>query len=165
MRRGLLIIILFLSLPLAFWAGYKVRDAKGYIVLPPNTNSDKEYDISDSFYQNGGSQAELNEAAYKEYERADEKLNEIYRTIFREYKGEKLFLEKLKETERLWIKYRDAYMESRFPGEDKQFIYGSVYPMAYYYVKAQKTWERVRELDEWLNYQEGDVTAGSIGMK
>ncbi len=113
-----------------------------------------------------GTQAELNQKAYQELKRADAKLNEIYKQIFVEYKRNKLFLAKLTQAESAWLKYRDAQLEARFPGANKQELYGSAYPMSYYLEQAAMTWERVKELNRWLTEPaEGDIGNGSYGQK
>jgi uncharacterized protein YecT (DUF1311 family) len=113
-----------------------------------------------------GNQKEMNEAAYKEFKRADDKLNEFYQQILIEYKKNKQFLEKLAEAEKAWIKFRDAQLEALYPGDDKQLHYGSVFPMCYYIEKANLTWARVKQLNEWLKEpEEGTVGLGSRGAK
>ncbi len=39
---------------------------------------------------------------------ADTELNEVYNKILKEYKSDKVFICSLKESQNLWIKYRDA---------------------------------------------------------
>jgi hypothetical protein len=35
---------------------------------------------------------------------------------------------KVKAAESAWIAYRDAYLDAMFPAEDKQGVYGSIFP-------------------------------------
>ncbi|EGO63806.1 lysozyme inhibitor LprI family protein [Acetonema longum] len=124
-------------------------------------NENFEIDYSDPGLR--GSQSEMNEAAYREFKRADDKLNEIYGQIFVKYKNNKLFLDKLTNAEIAWIKYRDAYLESIYSEKDKHIHYGSVFPI--YNIEAAKlTWDRVKQLNQWLiDYPEGMVGLGSRG--
>ncbi|WP_394366691.1 lysozyme inhibitor LprI family protein [Psychroflexus gondwanensis] len=46
-----------------------------------------------------------------------------------EYKSEPIFIERLKNAQRVWISCRDAELEMKFPAENKQLEYGSVYPV------------------------------------
>jgi len=56
-------------------------------------------------------------------------------------------------------------MEALYPEENKLFHYGSVYPMCYYLKDASLTWDRVKQLNEWMvDYPEGVVGLGSRGQ-
>ena len=113
-----------------------------------------------------GNQLELNEAAYKEFKRADDKLNEIYNKIFIKYKDNQLFLDKLINAEIAWINFRDAQLEAIYPEENKSVYYGSIFPMVYNIEKAKLTWDRVIQLNQWLiEYPEGTTGLGSRGKQ
>jgi Uncharacterized protein conserved in bacteria len=126
----------------------------------PTNTSEFEVDYS----KLTGSQSEMNDAAYKEFKRADDKLNGIYRQILVEYKKNQLFLAKLTEAEKAWLKFRDAHLEALYPEEDKQSHYGSSFLMGFNLEKARLTWERVKQLNEWLNPVEDAVGLGSRGQ-
>jgi uncharacterized protein YecT (DUF1311 family) len=109
------------------------------------------------------SQADMNGAACRKYARADDELNRVYRQIQREYADQPEFLEKLKEAQRAWLAYRDAHVDSVFPGEDKRAVYGSVFPMCHCGEMERLTAERTRVLQRWIKgLPEGDVCAGTI---
>ena len=40
-----------------------------------------------------------------------------------------LAIAKVREEERAWLRYRDAYIEAIYPAQDKQLAYGTEYPM------------------------------------
>ena len=109
------------------------------------------------------SQADMNSAACRKYARADDDLNRVYRQILREYAEDAGFIEKLKEAQRAWLAYRDAHVDSVFPGEDKRATYGSVFPMCHCGEMERLTAERTRVLQRWIKgLPEGDVCAGTI---
>jgi len=108
-----------------------------------------------------GNQGELDRAAEKEFKRADDTLNDIYNKVLLKHKNDQEFIDKFINAELAWIKFRDAELEAIYPSEDKQ-RYGSVYPMAYFIEKANLTWDRVKQLNVWLEgLPEGVVGAGS----
>ncbi|MGV8092392.1 MAG: lysozyme inhibitor LprI family protein [Mangrovibacterium sp.] len=51
----------------------------------------------------------------------------------------------MRTSQRLWIKFRDAKLEARFPLCDKRFHYGSMYPMCYA-TKKRLTEKRIKQL-------------------
>ncbi len=109
------------------------------------------------------SQGDMNSAACGKYRRADDELNRVYQQILREYAEDADFVAKLKEAQRAWLAYRDAHVESVFPGEDKRAVYGSVFPMCHCGEVEGLTRERTRVLRRWLaGLPEGDVCAGTI---
>ncbi|WP_420798034.1 lysozyme inhibitor LprI family protein [Pasteurella atlantica] len=55
----------------------------------------------------------------------------MYQAILSEYKADSLFIEKLKKSQRLWVKFRDAELEMKYPVSENvnpRVIYGSMYP-------------------------------------
>ena len=76
------------------------------------------------------------------------------------------FPDKLRNAQRAWLTFRDAELEAKFPFEDKQYHYGSVYPMCANLFLARRTQERIKHLREWLDgTEEGDTCAGSVQYK
>ena len=107
------------------------------------------------------SQLAMNDAAARELKRADDTLNVIYNKVLVKYQDDREFIAKYTAAEVAWIAFRDAHLDAVFPKEDKQ-AYGSTYPMVYRLYKAELTWERVKQLNEWLaDFPEGDAAAGS----
>nr|WP_234387189.1 lysozyme inhibitor LprI family protein [Aquimarina sp. Aq78] len=108
----------------------------------------------------------MNKDANNEYQKADTELNEVYQNILTEYKSDTIFIDRLKKTQRIWISYRDAELEMKFPAKNKQTEYGSVYPMCVSYFLKELTEERIEKLKIWLiGIEEGDVCSGSVKMK
>jgi uncharacterized protein YecT (DUF1311 family) len=108
-------------------------------------------------------QLKVNQCAAGELKAADAELNRVYQAILMKYKAQRTFVESLRKAQRAWVRFRDAELAARFPGDDKQSRYGSAYPMCANLFLAKRTRERVAQLREWLSgAEEGDVCAGSV---
>lgn len=108
-------------------------------------------------------QLDMNRCTGLDYQAADNELNRAYKQILKVYSGEKKFLNKLKESQRAWIKLRDADLEMMYPEENKRVQYGSAYPMCVIGLNTKITLQRIEYLKGWLaGIEEGDVCAGSI---
>jgi uncharacterized protein YecT (DUF1311 family) len=109
-------------------------------------------------------QMQLNQEACDKYKQADAEMNSMYRRITQEYRGDAAFIAALKKAQLAWIRYRDADLESIFPGDRGQ--YGSINPMCRCMHLAETTKERTRILKQWVEgIEEGDVCAGSVKVK
>ena len=114
----------------------------------------------------GQTQLEMNEEENQKYLKADKELNEVYGKILKEYKSDTEFLAKLKVSQNLWIKFRDAEMNAIFPKKDRRLNYGSVFPMCWSIQLTKLTKERTEALRKWLiGVEEGDLCSGSIMVK
>jgi uncharacterized protein YecT (DUF1311 family) len=111
----------------------------------------------------GQTQAEMNAGAQAEYTKAESEMNRVYAKILAEYKDDITFIEKLKISQDLWLKFRDAELEMKFPAEDKYEYYGSMYPMcAAYYLKTL-TETRTKTLQGWVTpIGSDDACSGSM---
>jgi uncharacterized protein YecT (DUF1311 family) len=58
--------------------------------------------------------------------------------------------QKLKAAERVWIAYRDAYIDATYPAEDKATEYGSIYPLDVNLLRAKLTRRQVAALEDML---------------
>lgn len=83
----------------------------------------------DRCMETAASQAAMNRCAGEEAKRVDAELKVAYRQLLEAAKGNGLGLAKIRNAERSWITYRNAYMEALYPAKDKQANYGSMYPM------------------------------------
>lgn len=107
-------------------------------------------------------QTEMNESACGQLNAADKTLNETYRNILREHGKDKVFVAKLRDAQRAWVKYRNAHLSSVWPENDKPLMYGSVYPMCNCDEALELTTERIAHLEKWISPDgEGDACAGS----
>jgi uncharacterized protein YecT (DUF1311 family) len=95
-----------------------------------------------------------------EYKKSDNELNRVYKQILSEYKPDSLFIENLKKSQRIWIDFRDAELEMKFPKNDNSV---SAKPMCKTLYLAELTNQRIETLKKWLiSETEGDVCNGSI---
>ena len=101
-----------------------------------------------------------------EYEKADAHLNEVYQKILDKYQEDKVFISKLREAQRIWILFRDAELEMKFPAENKEAEYGSVYSECASGYLIELTAMRSLKLQTWLDgIEEGEVCSGSVVTK
>ena len=111
------------------------------------------------------SQFEINKEANKEYKKADIALHSMYQKILSEYNSDSIFINRLKKTQRIWITYRDAELGMKFPSENKQAEYGSVYPMCVSSFLEKLTKERTQKLKVWvIGINEGNICSGSVRL-
>ena len=109
------------------------------------------------------SQWDMTMESDREFKKADKELNVVYQKILVKYAKNTEFIKALRESERLWVKFRLAELNMRFPGTDQKY-YGSVLPMCVNGLAERITKKRIAELKQWLKPQEdGDVCTGSIG--
>lgn len=109
-------------------------------------------------------QLQMNEAACAEYKQADREMNRVYLKIVSDYRGNLAFIKAIKKAQLAWLRYRDAHVESIFPGNASQ--YGSVSTMCRCGSLAEITKERTQTLKRWLEgIEEGDVCAGTMRVK
>lgn len=111
-------------------------------------------------------QLELSKSACNTYKETDFQLNTIYNQILAEHKDDQKFIQKFKEAQRAWIKFRDAYAESLYPNNNPENEYGSVYSMCFCQTLADITTDRIKQLNQWAQgINEGEVCIGSRKVK
>jgi uncharacterized protein YecT (DUF1311 family) len=116
-----------------------------------------------SFHGNSQTQAEMNEEANKNYKKADKELNTVYNAVLREYKTDTAFIKNFKKAQRLWVQFRDAQMDAKYPHPNE---YGSIFPTCYYTELQELTNERTKQIRIWLTgIEEGDLCSGSVKLK
>ena len=106
-------------------------------------------------------QLEINQEACSEYQTADKKLNAVYQQVLDRHKGDVMATDKIKNSQIAWLAFRDAQLDAIYPAVDKQYEYGSVYPMCNCSENAALIIQRIEQLSGWLNAEEGDVCMGS----
>lgn len=108
-------------------------------------------------------QSEMNQEADLNYKKADKALNATYQRVLKEHALDKLFIKNLKNTQRIWIQFRDAEMLTKYPLTQTN-AYGSAHPMCWSLYLTELTNERNEKLKVWLTeFEEGDVCDGSFG--
>lgn len=112
---------------------------------------------------NAGTQMDLNRCAFSDYKKADAELNRVYKQLQIAYKKDALFLNNLKQSQRAWIKLRDADFALKYPHSDD---YGSIFPLCASGYKRDLTLQRVEFLKQWLvGSEEGEVCRGSVKLR
>ena len=106
-------------------------------------------------------QQEMNIDAEKSFEKKDKELNEVYQKILVRYKEDSLFIKNLKIAQRLWVQFRDAQMDMKFPEKDPRY-YGTIYPLCWYSYKEELTDDRITVLKEWVDGVKEHGCDGSI---
>jgi uncharacterized protein YecT (DUF1311 family) len=120
--------------------------------------------VQASSSKNCQTQLQMNEASCAEYKQADRDMNRVYLKIVSDYRGDPVFIKVMKKAQLAWLRYRDAHVDSIFPGAASQ--YGSVSTMCRCGSLAEITKERTQTLNRWLEgIDEGDVCAGSVKTK
>ena len=111
----------------------------------------------------GQTQSEMNSEAEAEYAKAQTEMNRVYQQILKDYGDDDVFISKLKTSQNLWVQFRDAEFNMKFPVEDTYEYYGSMYPMCSAYYLTSLTNERTKKLREWIeNPKSDDGCSGSV---
>ena len=99
-----------------------------------------------------GNQMEMNQCAYEDYKKSDKLLNSAYRELVKVKKAEKAYIKKLKASQRLWIKFRDAEIETIFACEDDdmRMCWGSMYNLLYHAEMKELTDKRTATLKGYI---------------
>ena len=66
-----------------------------------------------------------------DYKKVEARLDTVYQEILVEYSSDSIFIEKLKDSQRIWHVYRDSELEMRYPQENKLLEYGTIYCLLY----------------------------------
>jgi uncharacterized protein YecT (DUF1311 family) len=110
-------------------------------------------------------QLEINSNSSAEHQKADKELNSTYQKILKEYSTDLAFIKNLKIAQNLWIKFRDAEMNMKYPQKGTGY-YGSIQPTCWNMYMTELTQKRTKELKIWLTgIPEGDTCSGSVKMK
>ena len=107
-------------------------------------------------------QMEMNTEAFNSYKKVDNELGVVYQLILKKYAKNIKFINALRASERLWIKFRDAEVKMMFPSDDPRMSYGSMYTLLYHGYLEELTRTRIQQLKLWA-YPKQQETQGSIG--
>ncbi|PZP52085.1 MAG: DUF1311 domain-containing protein [Pseudopedobacter saltans] len=108
--------------------------------------------------------SQMVDEAHKELDKAEERLNTVYKRILELYKKDTLFISKMRKAERLWIQFRDAEIEMKYPHMGT-LDYGQEGRICLVEYKLELTEARERKLRQWLvrNIDETNHCNGSVG--
>jgi uncharacterized protein YecT (DUF1311 family) len=115
-------------------------------IVCPSQESKQLHDC----FQKEMSQTGMDHCASDEAARADSELNSVYQRLLSKAERVPGASEKIKDFEKAWIKYRDAYIEAMYPEEDKQAAYGTVYPMEVDLLIATLTRKHTEEIQDLI---------------
>jgi uncharacterized protein YecT (DUF1311 family) len=85
-----------------------------------------------------------------EYKKIDRELNRIYKKVLAEYSVNELFCKKFEESQKAWEQYRDSYIESLYPEENKAQAYGSSFEQCGCSEKSELAKDRIDQIIVWL---------------
>ncbi|WP_165930098.1 lysozyme inhibitor LprI family protein [Flavobacterium sandaracinum] len=118
-----------------------------------------------SFLSNAQTQLEMNTDANTEFQKADKELNSTYKKILKEYSSDLVFIKNLKIAQNIWIKFRDAEVNMKYPPRESGY-YGSIQPTCWSMYMTELTIKRIKDLKIWLvGIPEEGVCSGSVKMK
>lgn len=101
--------------------------------------------------EHAGNQQEMNVCAEEDFKKADAELNKVYKALLQNEKYDAMFIKKLRESQKAWIKFRDSELDATFSCEDSALVcWGSMYPMCYHTYKAKMTNNRTERLKKYL---------------
>ena len=108
-------------------------------------------------------QSDMNKEICEDMLKIEKELENVVKKIREKYQNDSLFLTKLELSQKRWIQYRESQIELKFPAEDKQLEYGSLYPVCYCLEKIKITEQRIKYLKMWVHgVIEGNVCPGSV---
>jgi uncharacterized protein YecT (DUF1311 family) len=96
----------------------------------------------------------MNACANEEAQHADAELNQLYSRLLSAESAQPEAVAKIKAAEKAWATYRDAYSDAMYPAADKQFEYGSKYPMEANLIRAKLTRQHIADLKDLLQQYE-----------
>jgi uncharacterized protein YecT (DUF1311 family) len=121
-----------------------------FVILSSIACSSQESKQLHDCFQKEMSQTGMDRCASEEAARADTELNSVYQRLLSKAERVPGASEKIKDSEKAWIKYRDAYIEAMYPEEDKQAAYGTVYPMEVDLLIATLTRKHTEEIQNMI---------------
>jgi uncharacterized protein YecT (DUF1311 family) len=100
-----------------------------------------------------GNQAEMNQCAKDDFDKADKALNKTYQELVSKIKTQGGDVIPLRDAQRAWIKFRDAELAMMFACEsdDIRLCWGSMYPLLYFGEKSSLTEDRTEALQGYID--------------
>lgn len=106
-------------------------------------------------------QAEMNACNCRQFEEHNNLLNQTFAEVLRTYQQDKSAIKRIKVAQKIWLMFRDAYIESIYPAG----TLGSIVPTCVCNTKYYLTTERISQLRAMLNPMEGDMCAGRVSLE
>jgi len=112
----------------------------------------QDSELLDRCMEKANTQSAINDCAREEARRVDAELNAVYQRLLVAARGEPGAVDAIIAAEKVWIDYRDAYMNAMYPAKDKQAAYGSIFPTDANLVHAKLTRQQTDALRELLKH-------------
>jgi uncharacterized protein YecT (DUF1311 family) len=109
-------------------------------------------------------QTELTQQGGSNDEKAEVKMNTVYKNILTIYKADTLFTRNLRSAQKAWIHYRALQMNAMFPAYTDH-RYGSMLSMCVREYNQRLTEDRTVELEKWLNGSDDGDCSSSVKSK
>lgn len=103
---------------------------------------------------NAVDQASMNQCAGEAFKKSDAELNTLYKQIIGRLKDDQDKTRLLVSAQKAWVAFRDAECKFSSSGSAQ----GSIHPMTVLQCRDELTQNRVEDLKDYLNCQEGDLT-------
>lgn len=99
-----------------------------------------------------GTQTEMNQCSYEDFKKADATLNKKYKELRALRNGDTPYLNKLKTSQKAWLKFRDAEVKTIFACKtnDMKSCWGSMYPLLYNIEMQTLTEQRSKTLGTYI---------------
>lgn len=99
---------------------------------------------------NKGNQYAMNVCASEEYKDESKLMNDIYKSLLATHKGCTVFVNNLKKSQKIWIKFRDAEVDMKLSYSDMPGNYGTMNSMLRSYELMSLTQERTKRLRQYI---------------
>ena len=94
---------------------------------------------------------EMSVCAEEDFKKADAALNKVYNTLLQNEKSDAIFIKNLRESQKAWIKFRDAELAATFACKESAMVcWGSMYLICHNVYKAKITKDRTERLKKYL---------------
>lgn len=124
------------------------------LLFATNTPSQTPGAHNSKCWDGATTQLAMNECAKLDVDAANQKMNTIYQDLLRSH--DSIFNSALRRAQRMWLRFRDAHIESIYPDREHRF-YGSASQMCVSQLLAQMTLERTRQLRAFIDSREDDT--------
>ena len=100
-----------------------------------------------------GTTLEMAACARDAFNESDRNLNATYQALIRKEADNKVFVARLRDAQKAWIKFRDSELEAIFACQESNhtLCWGTMYPLDFLYHKKRLTDERQRQLQAMLD--------------
>jgi uncharacterized protein YecT (DUF1311 family) len=95
-------------------------------------------------------QAELEKVAYSEFLQSDKELKSLFNTILKEHYENPEFSKRLKQSQELWLGFRNFELESRFPNSEASITSNKNYGICESMFLNEFTLDRIKYFNMWF---------------